>query len=308
MNPVIANILKKADNRSFSVEVSNIVKSEADNFIKTDWAWEEGKFRYDPGKATFSGKPTNFIKFGVIGGLVFDVTWDPQVRSERPFPRTPEFKKWEAGGGSQLLQNRVFKINVEVSVYPGPGSQSFNHTDLGSYKVVSTSQEKLSFVPGQSFSQFKILQKIVNDIVSNPPPGMKSAKWQEQLKKDWDESESQREKLSEQQKIQQQQQQRREILEGEKEFYGSLDIFDKFVREENDGIFGVQDLQKLMRNTHMSRKDIMEDLKNRGLTFSPELKQSLAMDIELRNIIMKLTSVGLIRQARSVRTLLAMLP
>lgn len=272
MNSTIAHILKTADDRSFAVELANILRTEINLLpIKIDWTWDVEGFEFNLGKTLFTGKPVDFINFDINGGLLFRITWNPDIRSERPTPGTPKYQAWDAGGGTHVLQNRVFKINVGVSIYPGHSSvHSFGYTDLGSFKVVSTAHEKISFIPGQSFSQIKVeLKDLISRMVENPPTIMRTPEWEERIQQT-------KEKEADRQVVEQQRKQRQEITEGEKEFYGSLDLFENFVIEENDGIFGNPDLQKLMKHTGKGRREIMEDLKGRGLTFSPELKQSLA--------------------------------
>lgn len=307
---LIASILKIADDRSFAVEIANALRTEINAFAKIDWTWDiENGFEYGAGKSEFVGLPNEFKYRGVNGGIMIHVSWDPQVRSQRPEVGSPRDIAWTSYGGSKALQGRIFKINVAVSIFPGSGNvRSFGFTKIDSYKVVLNAFEKVSFLPGQSFGQLKIeLKDLIDRIALNPPMSMQTPEWKA-LKDEF--ALKNEDKLM----IEKQRQQRQEINEGEKEFYGSVDVFEDFVIEENDGVFGNPDLQKLMKHTGKSRKELMVELNRRGLTFSPDMRSSLAFDIVglssagLNLIAEKLDLAGLGRYARDLRSLASRLP
>lgn len=302
-----------ATDLSLAIKLSDFIRREIDGLFpgRFEWLWDARKgtteegFGAAPGWASFPAKPSDFEENGILGGILFDLSWNSDtITSQEPEANTPEHSAWVSGGGSTSLAGIVFDVKIDGGHYYKRKGGNIDKTGgvlpLGTVKVILDAMENPSFVTGQSLAQFqsKIDQLIDESIENAPDDAISQAKaW--------------RQKRQQQQQVQQQTQQRQEEFEADALTHGKIDDFVEFVKENNDGVFGTPDFNQLLNHLFRSRQErtdkrgeTLQQLKAKGLTFDPEFRELIASaPFELDKIIGQLVTAGFSKQAWELQAL-----
>lgn len=302
-----------ATDKSLAIKLSDFIRLEIDGLFpgQFKWLWDARKgtteegFGSGPGWASFPAKPRDFEENGILGGILFDLSWDAKtITSQEPEANTPEYATWVSGGGSTSLAGIVFDVEIEAGHYFKKEEGGIDDTGgvllLGTVKVILDAMENPSFVTGQSLAQLQSnLDQLIKESIKNAPSQAKSQA------KEW------RQKRQRQQQVQQQTQQRQEEFEADALTHGKIDDFVEFVKENNDGVFGTPDFNQLLNHLFRSRQErtdkrgeTLQQLKAKGLTFDPEFRELIASaPFELDKIIGQLVTAGFSKQAWELQAL-----
>jgi hypothetical protein len=248
-----------------AVSISDIVKTVINGTAPgINWNWDardqdpSSGFGWSGVNFSFPGQPSQLTENGILGGLL--------VKGElatNPVPGQANTVKLEVG------------YYHKVKGASGEGQYSME-TDLGTYDINFDDKGNPDWAAGADSGQAQDLSQIGNGvkgliehIVANPPIKSKSKAVQKKVQKL-----QQEKQLRERGETQLQQE--KADLSGP---YSSVEAFFDHTVEESGGIYGLADLDMLLRGMFKSQADrslnrqkTMQELKDAGLTYDPKKK------------------------------------
>ena len=168
-----------ATDKSLSITIRDSLSNEINKLVPGEFGGEfydtnPGGKGYKKGYVSFGLDPQTWESAGIIGGILFKMTYDPaQFSSEAPEPTAPESKgfKHSKGGGVVQLEVQCGYYNKLID-----GSYSMERS-LGKVDVLITPQEGVDTIEIKDPSTFaKGIQDLIQEIASDPPEHAQSTK------------------------------------------------------------------------------------------------------------------------------------
>jgi len=235
-----------------ALELAGIIQKAMSAGI--NWTWdvrntdELPSFGFRGRTFSFPGKPGVFDAKGILGGIHIEgeLSGEPMPGTSVTANLTGAYYNKNKHGGGELSR----------------------HQNIGTFEIEFDQNGKPSFTEGQDTASINnVTQSIIDDIVSKPPDNALST------------SKVVTKRVNKQKQLDEMNLKEEERRRGERDegidTHGTIDHFVKYITEENDGVFGPRDLNRLNEILNMTQKikqsknALQEKLREAGLVYNP---------------------------------------